>query len=156
LSAVSKPPVSKEILITRLLLIVVGFDTGFALLNQRSIENNMNEKPTGITANKKTKEFTVTWNDNHTSVYPFELLRAACPCASCRGGHENMKSEPDADVFSKKLGDSPSTRISNVVAVGSYALTIVWEDGHDYGIFNWHYLRALCPCEEDRAKYGKG
>ena len=46
----------------------------------------MNEKPTGITANKKTREFTITWNDNHTSVYPFELLRAACPCASCRGG----------------------------------------------------------------------
>ena len=52
-----------------------------------------------------------------------------------------MKSEPDADVFSAKLGDIPSTRISNVVAVGSYALTIVWEDGHDYGIYNWHYLR---------------
>ena len=33
----------------------------------------MNEKPTGITANKKTREFTITWNDNHTSVYPFAL-----------------------------------------------------------------------------------
>jgi DUF971 family protein len=115
----------------------------------------MNEKPTGITANKKTREFTITWNDGHTSVYPFELLRAACPCASCRGGHEKMSSEPDAEVFELKLGDTPSTRISNVVAVGSYALTIVWEDGHDYGIYNWHYLRALCPCPEDRAKYGK-
>jgi len=29
-------------------------------------------------------------------------------------------------------------------------LTIVWEDGHDYGIYNWHYLRALCPCNECR------
>ena len=115
----------------------------------------MNEKPTGITANKKIRVLTITWNDNHTSVFPFGLLRAACPCASCRGGHENMKSEPDADVFNTKLEDSPSTRIANVVAVGSYALTIVWEDGHDYGIFNWHYLRALCPCEEHRAKYGK-
>jgi DUF971 family protein len=46
--------------------------------------------------------------------------------------------------------------ISNVVAVGSYALTIVWEDGHDDGIFNWHHLRVLCPCPADRAKYGKG
>lgn len=116
----------------------------------------MNEKPTGITANKSKREFTITWNDGHVSVYPFELLRAACPCASCRGGHENMSSEPDPDVFEKKLGDSPATRISNVVAVGSYALTIVWEDGHDYGIFNWHYLRALCPCEEDRKRFEGG
>src|SRR5215210_171390 len=98
------------------------------LLKGEERELNMNEKPTGITANKKTREFTITWNDNHTSVYPFDLLRAACPCASCRGGHENMKSEPDADVFNTNLEDSPSTRIANVVAVGSYALTIVWED----------------------------
>jgi DUF971 family protein len=53
------------------------------------------------------------------------------------------------------MEDSPATRINNVKAVGSYALTIVWEDGHDYGTCGWHYLRALCPCPEDRAKYGK-
>jgi DUF971 family protein len=114
------------------------------------MEMCMNEKPTGITANKKTREFTMTWSDGHTSVYPFGLLRAACPCASCRGGHENMGSEPDPNVFGVELAESPATRIANVVAVGSYALSIVWEDGHDYGIFNWHYLRALCPCEECR------
>ena len=113
----------------------------------------MNEKPTGITADKKARELTVSWNDGHTSVYPFGLLRAACPCASCRGGHANMKSEPDADVFKNTLEDSPATRMANVVAVGSYALTMVWEDGHDYGIYNWHYLRALCPCAECRDKY---
>jgi DUF971 family protein len=104
------------------------------------------EKPGSVTANKSAREFIVTWDDGHVSNYPFGLLRAACPCASCRGGHENMKPEPDEDVFSRQLGDSPSTRLANVVAVGSYALTIVWEDGHDYGIYNWHYLRALCPC----------
>src|SRR5574341_2625629 len=114
----------------------------------------MSERPANITANKKTREFTINWDDGHVSVYPFGLLRAACPCASCRGGHENMRSEPDAEVFQIQLEDSPATRISNVKAVGSYALTIVWEDGHDYGIYNWHYLRALWPCPEDRAKYG--
>jgi DUF971 family protein len=108
----------------------------------------MNEKPTGITANKQTREFTVTWSDNHTSVYSFELLRAACPCASCRGGHEKMKSEPDAEVFDIKLGDTPSTRISNVVAVGSYALTIVWEDGHDYGFITGTICGRCVPARK--------
>ena len=116
----------------------------------------MTERPTNITVNKKTREFNVDWGDGHRSVYAFGLLRAACPCAGCRGGHENMRPEPDALVFDQRLDDSPATRISNVKAVGSYALTIVWEDGHDYGIYNWHYLRALCPCEEDRAKFGSG
>ena len=64
-----------------------------------------------------------------------------------------MRSEPDPGVFNLQLDDSPATRINNVKAVGSYALTIVWEDGHDYGIYNWHYLRALCPCPDDRAKF---
>jgi DUF971 family protein len=114
----------------------------------------MAERPTGVTADKTKRELTINWNDGHTSVYPFGLLRAACPCASCRGGHENMSSEPTADVFEKILLDSPVTRLSTVKAVGSYALTLVWEDGHDYGIYNWHYLRALCPCPEDRQRFG--
>ena len=110
----------------------------------------MKEKATDIKVNKKTRKFTITWADGHTSVYPFELLRAACPCASCRGGHENMSSEPDPNVFNTSLKESPETSVSNVIPVGSYAITIIWEDGHDYGIFNWHYLRKLCPCEECR------
>ena len=113
----------------------------------------MTEKPTSVTVNKKRREFSLTWDDGHESVYPFGLLRAACPCASCRGGHENMRAEPDVSVFQQQLEDSQATRISNVKAVGSYALTIVWEDGHDYGIYNWHYLRTLCPCPEHRARY---
>ncbi len=113
----------------------------------------MNVKPTNITVDKRSHQFLVTWDDGHESVYPFSLLRAACPCASCRGGHENMRSEPEASVFELPLDDSPATRIRDVRAVGSYALTIVWEDGHDYGIYNWHYLRALCPCPQDRARF---
>ena len=61
-----------------------------------------------------------------------------------------MKSEPDEEMFTKVMENNSSTQVSNVVATGSYAHTIVWEDGHDYGIYNWHYLRKLCPCAECR------
>jgi DUF971 family protein len=108
--------------------------------------------PTGITANRETREMTISWNDGHTSVYPFGLLRAACPCASCRGGHEYMRAEPDEAVFSANLPESKSTRIERVEPVGAYAITIQWEDGHAFGIFQWDYLRLLCPCPECRAK----
>lgn len=113
----------------------------------------MPEKPIDVKASKSKRELTLTWDDGHISIYPFGLLRAACPCAQCRGGHENMSPEPAPDVFTKQMEDSLSTRLANIVATGSYALTIVWEDGHDYGIYNWHYLRALCPCAECRSKY---
>ncbi len=89
---------------------------------------------------------TIIWDDGHTSVYPFGLLRAACPCASCRGGHENMRSDPDEEMFLARLPVSPKTRLKNVEAVGSYAISFEWEDGHHFGIYNWYYLRKLCPC----------
>ena len=54
---------------------------------------------------------------------------------------------PDEHVFDMPEEDAPSTHLVNVQAVGSYALSIAWEDGHDYGIYNWEYLRALCPCQ---------
>jgi DUF971 family protein len=108
--------------------------------------------PTNITANRETREMTITWEDGHTSVYPFGLLRAACPCASCRGGHEYMSPEPDEAVFTTQLKASPSTRINKVEAVGTYAIVIEWEDGHHFGIYNWHYLRKLCPCAQCRPR----
>lgn len=106
--------------------------------------------PTGITADRTAGTMTIVWNDGHTSQYPFGLLRAACPCASCRGGHENMHPDPDEAAFSVNLPDSPQTRITRVEAVGSYAINIQWEDGHAFGIYNWNFLRKLCPCAECR------
>ena len=111
----------------------------------------MNLKPIALDANKTKKELTLTWNDGHISTYSFSLLRAACPCAECRGGHDNMGSEPDADVFNTPITDTKETRLKDVVATGSYAISILWEDGHDYGIFKWSFLRALCPCDECRS-----
>jgi DUF971 family protein len=90
--------------------------------------------------------FTILWDDHHESRYPFSLLRVACPCAECRGGHANMSSSPDPLVFIAPMDDSPASRIRNVEAVGAYAFTIEWEDGHHFGIYNWNYLRKLCPC----------
>ncbi|MBE9474338.1 MAG: DUF971 domain-containing protein, partial [Chloroflexi bacterium] len=49
-----------------------------------------NLKPAGITADRQKRVMTINWNDGHTSEYSFTLFRVACPCAECRGGHENM------------------------------------------------------------------
>lgn len=102
--------------------------------------------PLEISANRTTRLLTIRWNDGHVSAYPFQLLRAACPCATCRGGHENMRADPDESAFTADLGDTPATRLRGINGVGSYAISIEWEDGHSYGIFTWRFLRALCPC----------
>lgn len=107
--------------------------------------------PLSISANRSERTLTITWNDGHVSVYSFGLLRAACPCAVCRGGHERMSCFPDPEVFELELPESPATRLKTVEAVGNYAITIEWEDGHHFGNYHWDYLRALCPCPKCRA-----
>lgn len=107
-------------------------------------------KPVEITADRQKRRMTVQWNDGHASVYPFTLLRLACPCAECRGGHEKMGGDPDPEIFDMPEEDTAATRMINVEAVGTYGLTIEWEDGHHYGIYNWNFLRKLCPCPDCR------
>lgn len=107
-------------------------------------------KPTNITANRNTSQVTINWEDGHESIYSFSLLRHACPCAECRGGHDKMGAEPDPIVFTLADEDTPATRMNQIVGVGSYAIGIEWSDGHNFGIYNWKYLRALCPCQECR------
>lgn len=108
--------------------------------------------PKSITADREKREVSIVWNDDHTSDYSFSLLRNACPCAECRGGHEKMSPDPDPEVWSLPDEVSKATGLRNVEAVGAYAITIEWEDGHHFGIYNWNYLRALCPCSECRSQ----
>lgn len=103
-------------------------------------------KPSGVTANRQTRQVSINWEDGHESVYSFTFMRNACPCAECRGGHEGMGGLPDAAIYDLPDEDTPATRLRNLEAVGTYALTFEWEDGHHYGIYNWNYLRAICPC----------
>lgn len=67
-----------------------------------------------------------------------------------------MGSLPDPVVFTLPDEDSNRTRLRNLEAVGAYAITFEWEDGHHYGIYNWNYLRGLCPCPVCRAEDQNG
>ena len=100
--------------------------------------------PTSFAADRKTHTLTVEWDDGKTCIYPFDLLRNACPCAQCRGGHENMNPEPEEDVFIIPLTNVKTTEMVDLTSVGNYAINIVWGDGHKHGIYNWHYLHTLC------------
>ena len=108
-------------------------------------------KPTSITADRPKKELTILWDDGHSSLYSFSLLRLGCPCADCRGGHDKMGDTPDPAVFAAPVTDTPASRLTDLVPVGSYGISPAWEDGHNTGIYRWEYLRALCPCKECRA-----
>ncbi len=102
-------------------------------------------RPTNITADRNQRILIISWNDGHESRYPFAGLRAECPCAECRGGHDNMGQPANPLV----VRDTPNEGINleNVQLTGSYALTFQWSDGHWTGIYTWEYLRSACPCD---------
>ena len=114
--------------------------------------SNNNLRPTGITADRTARRLSIIWNDGHASDYSFTFLRKACPCASCRGGHEAMGVLPGPELYSMQDENTPATRLKGLEAVGAYAITLEWEDGHHYGIYNWGYLRDICPCPICRGK----
>lgn len=110
-------------------------------------------RPTAIQLDRKRSLLILPWDDGHHSEYPFAGLREACPCAECRGGHENMGKPADPSVFDLiPLTNAKSYVMTKLVPVGHYALTPEWSDGHSAGIYTWAYLRALCPCPICRAE----
>jgi DUF971 family protein len=122
-------------------------------------------RPTNITVDRSRKVLIIPWTDGHHSEYPLGLLREACPCAECRGGHANTPGTalarsagasvgPPLDPASLVIPLAPakSYGVRNLTLVGHYAMQIEWEDGHMFGIYTWDYLRALCPCPECTAE----
>jgi DUF971 family protein len=82
----------------------------------------------------------IEWSDGHVSEYPFAYLRGWCPCAGCQG-HGGEKR------FVHANGD-----LEKIAVVGRYALSPVWGDGHETGIYSYRYLRELCPCAQCAGK----
>ena len=46
--------------------------------------------------------------------------------------------------------------LEDIQAVGGYALSLKWFDGHSSGIYSFTYLRALCPCDACRTGRSAG
>jgi len=102
-------------------------------------------KPTEI-KKIETTGIRVTWSDGHQATYTNAALREACRCASCVHEWSGEKI-----ISAENIPDNiMSTKIE---AVGHYAVSIDWNDGHTTGIYAFDYLKEICPCEEcDRAR----
>ena len=97
-------------------------------------------QPTRISAPHGASSTTITWSDGHVSVYPNDLLRGFCPCATCQGHGNAVSFRPGGN-----------SEILELATVGNYALAITWGDRHDSGIYEYRYLRSLCPCASCQA-----
>ena len=87
----------------------------------------------------------IEWADGFACEYPISGLRAACPCAECRGGHENMGVPGSPEMLEIPMVNKAAIELVKLEEVGNYAIQLYWKDGHYHGIYTWKYLRELCP-----------
>ena len=76
----------------------------------------------------------VAFEDGARFLLPFEYLRVHSPSAEVKGHG------PGQEVL--VLGKQ-NVGIKAVEPVGQYAVKLVFDDGHDTGLFTWKYLREL-------------
>jgi DUF971 family protein len=99
----------------------------------------MSEQPTEIKLHQQSRILEITFSDDECFQYPCEYLRVYSPSADVSGhgpGQEVLQ------VGKKDVG------ISALVPVGSYAVQINFDDGHDTGLYTWEYLHKLGANQE--------
>ena len=89
----------------------------------------------------------IQWSDGHRSIYTWKHLRDNCPCAGCRGEF-GQPPDPFRILKPSEIAPRPPLAPVEIAPVGNYAYKIVWNDGHDTGLFTLEYLRQLCQCSE--------
>ena len=84
---------------------------------------------------------TITWTDGTTTAATWAHLRANCPCAACI---EDRTRPPDPfRVLSPQEVAAGAPAPTAMRPVGHYAYQVVWNDGHDTGIYPLELLRKL-------------
>jgi DUF971 family protein len=94
----------------------------------------------------------IEWTDGHVSQYTCAYLRDHCPCATCSNAHGTSEPQPGTQSSNPFVMYKERPKMRDVEMVGRYAMRILWNDGHNTGLYSWTLLRELCSCPECRAK----
>jgi DUF971 family protein len=91
-------------------------------------------RPTELKLRKSARTLTVTFADGASFELPLEYLRVFSPSAEVRGHG------PGQEVL--QVGKKHVT-VSRIEPVGAYAIRLVFDDGHNSGLFSWDVLYDL-------------
>ena len=97
--------------------------------------------PTELRVSKDRRLLTVSFPADERFELPAEMLRVLSPSAEVQGH------SPEQRVTVPGKRDATIVRIE---PVGNYAVRIVFDDGHDTGIFSWGFLLELGQEKEAR------
>lgn len=90
--------------------------------------------PLEIRLKREERALELDFDDGRSFRLPAELLRVESPSAEVQGHRPSQKTI---------IAGRRSVAITGVEAVGSYALRIRFDDGHDSGLYTWDWLYRL-------------
>lgn len=96
--------------------------------------------PTDIKYHKRSRELEVRFADGMSARLSAEYLRVHSPSAEVKG-----HSAGEGVLVTGK----ENVAIATIEPVGQYAVRLVFDDGHNTGLFTWPVLYELCA-ERDR------
>jgi DUF971 family protein len=91
-------------------------------------------RPVEIRLKRAEKLLELTFDDGNTFRLPAELLRVESPSAEVQGHSPEQR---------QLVSGAAQVGISRLEQVGNYAIRIVFDDGHDTGLYTWSYLHEL-------------
>lgn len=97
--------------------------------------------PTGVKLHKRSRELELVYADGSSYRLGCEYLRVYSPSAEVQGHGPGQEVLQTGKI---------NVGIEAVKPVGHYALQLVFDDGHDTGLYSWEYLHALCTDYEQR------
>lgn len=90
--------------------------------------------PTELVVKRAERELHIAFDDGSRFILPAEYLRTQSPSAEVQGHSEAER---------KTIGGKQSVAITGAEPVGNYAVRLLFDDGHDTGLFSWSYLHEL-------------
>lgn len=101
----------------------------------------MQHQPSQIRLQKKSRKLAIDFEDGSHFALSFEYLRVHSPSAEVKGhgpGQETLQTGKE------------NVQITALEPVGHYAIRIVFDDGHDTGLYTWNYLYELGAGHDQR------
>ena len=90
--------------------------------------------PTTIKLIEK-KKLLIVWDDKSESLLDLRELRKRCPCATCLA-ERDKQGKKYIPLFAEN-----QVTVKSIIHVGNYAVQITWNDGHNTGIYEYHFLK---------------
>jgi DUF971 family protein len=90
--------------------------------------------PSELRLNPEKVELRVAFTNGFSETLAAELLRVSSPSAEVQGHSPSER---------KLVAGKRNVSIAKIEPIGNYAVRIDFSDGHNTGIYTWHYLYEL-------------